>query len=135
VSEKGWNVSHLDEVEQVAEPDPGEYVWRPIRSHFGIRAFGVNAWIGRDPGDQVLEEHEETGTGHQELYVVLAGRARFELDGERVDGGPGTLVFVEDPGVKRTAYAEEAGTTVLAVGAKPGETFTPSAWELRWTSS
>ena len=82
----------------------------------------------------MLEEHEETETGHEELYVVLAGRARFELDGARIDGGQGTLVFVEDPHVKRTAYAEEPGTTVLAVGAKRGETFRPSEWELRSTA-
>jgi hypothetical protein len=50
-------------------------------------------------------------------------------------GRPDASHLDENPGVKRTAYAEEAGTTVLAVGAKPGETFTPSAWELRWTSS
>jgi hypothetical protein len=36
--------------------------------------------------------------------------------------------------VKRTAYAEEPGTTVLAVGAKRGEVFTPSTWELRYTA-
>ena len=134
MSEQGWSVAHVDEIEPVGDPDPGEWEWRPIRSHFGIGAFGVNAWIGRAAGDQVLEEHTETGTGHEELYLILSGRARFELDGEPVDGRPGTLVFVEDPAVKRTAFAEEPGTTVLAVGAKRGQTFSPSAWELRYTA-
>jgi hypothetical protein len=134
VSGTGWTVAHVDEIEPVGEPDPGEWLWRPVRSHFGIGAFGVNAWIGREAGDRVLEEHTETGTGHEELYVVLAGRARFELDGEQLDARPGTFVFVEDPAVKRTAYAEEPGTTVLAVGAKRGEVFTPSKWELRYTA-
>jgi hypothetical protein len=31
--------------------------------------------------------------------------------------------------VRRHATAAEAGTTVLAVGGKPGEAYTPSAWE------
>ena len=130
----GWHAAHLDEIEPVAQPQPGEWEWRPIRSHFGIGAFGVNAWIGRDVGDQVLEEHDETGTGHEELYVVLAGRARFELDGRQVDARAGTIVFVEEPRVRRTAFAEEPATTVLAVGAKRGVIFAPSEWELRYTA-
>jgi mannose-6-phosphate isomerase-like protein (cupin superfamily) len=133
MNEQRWSVTHLDEIPPVGEPDPGEWLWRPVRSHFGIGAFGVNAWIGRAAGDQVLEEHTETGTGHEELYVVLTGRARFELDGEARDCPAGTFVFIEDPGVRRTAFAEEPGTTVLAVGAKRGETFAPSEWEVRHT--
>ena len=134
MSERRWDAAHLDEIEPVKDPDPDEWEWRAVRSRFGIGAFGVNAWTGREPGDRILEEHTEAGEGHEELYVVVAGRARFELDGERVDARAGTLVFVEDPAVRRTAYAEEPGTTVLAVGAKRGEAFTPSDWELRWTA-
>jgi tetratricopeptide (TPR) repeat protein len=32
--------------------------------------------------------------------------------------------------VKRTAFAEEPGTTILAVGATPGQVYTPTGWEL-----
>ena len=48
-----------------------------------------------------------------------------------VDAPTGTYVSVE-PGVKRTAYAEEPGTTLLAIGATPGQAYEPSGWEL-WT--
>ena len=61
--------------------------------------------------------------------MVISGRARFELDGESVDAPTGTLVFVK-PGVKRTAYAEEPGTTLVAVGATVGEAYEPFGWEL-----
>jgi hypothetical protein len=130
----GYAVAHVSEIEPLGDPEPGEEQWRPVRAHFDIRAFGVNAWIGREVGDHVLEEHTETGTGHEELYVVLNGRARFEIDGDTVEGRAGTLLFIEDPAVRRTAFAEEPGTTVLAVGAKRGEAFEPSEWELRYTS-
>jgi tetratricopeptide (TPR) repeat protein len=60
--------------------------------------------------------------------VVVSGRATFTLDGEEVDAPAGTLVHVADPAVKRGATGEE-GTTILVVGAKPGEAFTPSTWE------
>jgi tetratricopeptide (TPR) repeat protein len=103
--------------------------WVPVRRHFDIRAFGVNAWVGDEPGDNVIDEHRESGGGHEELYVVLAGRATFTVAGEKLDAPVGTLVFVQ-PGVLRAAVAAEPGTTVLAVGAKPGEAFQISAWEL-----
>jgi tetratricopeptide (TPR) repeat protein len=106
--------------------------WSPIRAHHGIDAFGVNAWTADEPGKEVISEHDEVdnnGNQHQELYVVLTGRATFTVDGEEFDAPSGTSVFVRDPGAKRKAVAAEPQTTVLAVGAKPGEVFTPSEWE------
>src|SRR5207248_3853997 len=82
-----------------------------------------------DAGRTGVEEHTGEQSGHEELYVVVSGRARFELDGEAFDAPAGTLVFLRDPSVKRHAVAEEPGTTVLAIGAKPGEAYEPSAWE------
>ena len=108
---------------------PAPNGWIGLRRHFGVEAFGVNAWKAESAGEQVIGEHDESGLGHQELYVVLEGSAEFTLDGETFDAPRGTVVFVRDPGVKRGATAKEEGTVVLAVGAKPGEAFTPSAWE------
>lgn len=63
---------------------------------------------------------------------MIAGRARFTLDGEQLDAPAGTLVFLPDPATQRYAVAEEPGTTVLAVGGKPGEGYEVSAWEWRF---
>ena len=60
---------------------------------------------------------------------MLRGHATFELDGERVDAPTGTFVFAP-PGVMRTAIAEEAETTVLALGGVPGRAYEPSGWPL-----
>lgn len=79
-------------------------------------------------GDRLVPEHEED-EGSEELYVVLRGRARFEIDGETVDAPQGTLVFVQ-PETNRTAFAEEPGTTVLAIGSTVGQPYEPSGWEL-----
>ena len=59
---------------------------------------------------------------------MLAGRATFVLDGDEVDLPAGSAVFLRDPKVRRYARAEEAGTTVLALGGKPGQ-HDVSAWE------
>ena len=95
--------------------------YRPLRHHFGIASFGVSSFTGRKTGDRIINEHSEEDD-QEELYLVLQGRATFELDGERVEAPAGTLVFAE-PGVKRTAFAEEDGTTIVVVGGKPGKAY------------
>ena len=112
-----------------ALPGPGTLQWTPIRRHFGIRAYGINAYTAAEAGQDVVEHHTEETLGHEETYVVLAGRATFTLDGEETDAPAGTIVFIRDPTVERSAVAQEPGTTVLAIGGKPGEAYTPSAWE------
>jgi hypothetical protein len=119
-------VAHLDDLEEV--PGPGTLTWRPVRAHFDLRAFGCNAYTAAEAGEDVVEPHDEAGDpGHEELYFVHAGRARFTLDGEEIDAPAGTYVFVRDPAVYRHAVAEEPGTTVLSFGGPP--VFAPSGWE------
>jgi tetratricopeptide (TPR) repeat protein len=68
-------------------------------------------------------------SGHEELYLVVAGRATFTVDGDEVDAPTGALVFVRDPAAKRGAVAAEPGTTALVIGARAGAAYRPRAWE------
>ena len=123
----GYAIAHVDEIEEL---DDGRCPMRPVRHHFGITAFGVTAWTGHETGDRIINEHEEEDPySHEELYLVLRGHARFELAGEPRDAPAGTFVYVP-PGVKRTAFAEEAGTTIVAVGGSPGKPYDAVGWEL-----
>ena len=121
-----YEIARVDELPDIDYRDDTHM--RPVRHHFGITAFGTNAWTAENVGDRLMPEHEED-EGNEELYVVLRGRARFEIDGESVDAPQGTLVFVR-PGGNRTAFAEEAGTTVLAVGSKVGKAYPAGGWEV-----
>jgi tetratricopeptide (TPR) repeat protein len=122
-----YQVTKLDEIEEMTD---GRCPWRPIRHHLGIQAFGINSWTARDAGDRLINEHGEEGDGgDEELYVVLRGHATFEVGDDKVDAREGTLVFVS-PGTRRTAFAEEAGTTVLAVGAPKGQAYEVFGWEV-----
>jgi mannose-6-phosphate isomerase-like protein (cupin superfamily) len=125
VSQERYVVAELDELERKGN-------WTPIRGHFGIEAFGVNAWTAAAAGDELISDHNEERSGHEELYVVLSGRATFTVDGKDVEAPAGTLVFVNEPPTQRHAVAAEAGSTVLAIGAKPGEAYRPLGWE--WSS-
>ena len=124
----GFTAVHLEEIEEFTD---GRCPWRPVRHHLGITSFGINAWTAREAGDRIINEHDEADTDDQqeELYFVQDGRARFELDGESVDAPAGTFVHVQ-PGVKRTAFAEEPATTVLAMGATLGKPYVAVGWEV-----
>ncbi|HEY6887210.1 MAG TPA: tetratricopeptide repeat protein [Solirubrobacter sp.] len=115
----------------------GEGLYRPIARALGVSAFGVNAYTGRRAGDEVVEPHDEQGHGsghHEELYVVLTGRAAFELDGETLDAPAGTFVFAR-PDQHRAAKAAEDDTTVLVIGGKPGAAGPPSPFEYWYRAS
>ncbi len=103
--------------------------WSPIRRELDVRSLGINAWTAHEPGATLIPEHDEKPSGHEELYLVTAGRATFTVGGEEVDAPAETIVFVRDPAEKRGAVAAEADTTVLAVGGKPGEAYRPRSWE------
>lgn len=122
----GYEVASLTGVESL--PGPGTLRWTPLRKHFGITAFGLNAYSATESGQDVVEEHTEERLGHEEVYVVVSGRAAFVVDGEEIDVPAGSAIFLRDPKVKRYARAEEPGTTVLAIGGKPGQ-HEISAWE------
>ncbi|HEU5214455.1 MAG TPA: tetratricopeptide repeat protein [Gaiellaceae bacterium] len=126
------NLAHIDELDAIEMPDG--FVWRPVRRRFGIRAFGTNAYTPGASG-RVVEEHTEGQLGHEELYLVLRGRVRFTVDGNEHELGPGQLVFVRDPSLRRGAVALTDDAAVLAVGGKPGEAHEISAWEYVFLST
>ncbi len=121
----------LDEIPRAADPCDPSLDWRPVRDHLSISAFGVNAFLGARPGDRVVERHDEDGDpGHEELYVVVRGAARFVIDEGEHDVPAGSVVLVA-PGSMREAFATQPDTVVLVVGAAPGEPFAVSEWEER----
>ena len=128
--EPAFDAAHLDDIPTL--PTDGAPPWKPVRRHLGISSFGVNAFLAGEAGEHVIEEHTETSggaAGHEELYVVLRGGARFEVDGSEIAAPQGTLVFVRDPEARRAAVSTEPDTIVLAFGGTPGEAYRPSPWE------
>src|SRR3954464_8467231 len=98
----GWKALGIDAIEAV--PWRGtELVWRPVRQALGTRIAGMGGYTADRPGQVVIEGHTESedGMGHQEVYVVLRGRATFTLDGTELDAPAGTFVAANDPGVRR----------------------------------
>jgi hypothetical protein len=111
-----------------------------VRRHFDIRAFGVNAATGNG-GDEMIVAHHEADdeanrtNGHEELYVVMTGHAVFTVAGDAIDAPAGTIVFVRDPWLIRSARATVDKTAIFMVGGPVGRPFEVSRWELALPTS
>ena len=121
-NDRGYATARLSEL-------TNERGWAAIRRELDVQAFGVNAWTAGEADETLIVAHDETASGHEELYLVVAGRATFAVGRERIAATAGTIVFVRDPALRREALADEPGTTILAVGGKVGEAYRPRAWE------
>ena len=115
----GYWVKQLVQVPLVPPDDSADFDWYPLQHHFGLSAYGANVF-GGDAGIVLVAEHDETGSGQEELYIVLAGVVRFALEGEETDVLPTGVVAVTDPAVRRSATSAAGGTLLLAVGGAPG---------------
>ena len=118
--ERKWKVLRLEDLER-----RGRFI--PVREHLGIHSFGINAiTLGED--GTLINEHDEAGSGQEEVYVVLDGTATFEVDGETVEAPAGTFVSVR-PESRRKATGD---ATVLALGGTAGEAFQAMDWGGAW---
>ncbi len=137
MTEEPFASAHISEIAPYRPSEPGEAVWKAVRRHFGIGAFGMSAYVARTPGEYVVPEHtevEDSETRHEELFFVATGHAAFRVGDEEIDAPAGTFVFVRNPETMRAAVAHEAGTTVLAVGGEPGVAYSVSPWEWKYGS-
>lgn len=122
----GWAALSLEDLPVADETEPGA-AWYPVQHVFGFTAFGANAFVAAASGDVLVEEHDESGSGQEELYLVVRGVAEFSIDGELVSAPAMFIIAIRDPSVKRSAVALEAGTTLLAFGGVPPADFR-STW-------
>jgi mannose-6-phosphate isomerase-like protein (cupin superfamily) len=105
----GYAFGHIDEMGE----GPG---FRKVRRELGVTAFGVNAIVMPPGHEGFLHYHDE----QDELYFVHRGTARFEVDGETREVGPGGLVHVESTTPRRYSNAGSEDLVLLAIGGKGG---------------
>lgn len=109
----GYSVVQVDDIERNG---PGGAV-RFVRRELGVGAFGINRFDL--PPNARGVEHDETGTGQEEVAVVIAGDGHWEVEGERVAVREGAFIRF-DPGTTRCPVAGPHGLSFVAVGAAPG---------------
>jgi len=116
-----WRVARLDDLER-----RGRFI--AVREYLGIHSFGINAVTLGDDGT-LINEHDESGSGQEEVYVVLDGTATFDIDGQTFDAPAGTFVSVP-PESRRKATGD---ATILALGGTPGEVYQALDWGEAWS--
>jgi uncharacterized cupin superfamily protein len=121
-----YRTANLDEIAAKQWPH-----WIPVRHFFGIDAFGVNAYRAK-AGATTVPEHDESASGHIELFYVASGHATFTVAGDEIDAPEGTFVYIDDPAAKRAAQATVDDTVVLAVGSLRGEPYEVLGWDSQY---
>ena len=109
----GYSVVDVEEIERSG---PGGAV-RFVRRELGLEAFGIN-WFELPPGVPG-REHDETGTGQEEINLVVAGSGVWLVDGQEVPAKVGTFLRF-DPETTRQPVAGPDGMTFIGVGARRG---------------
>jgi len=94
----------------------GDGFFRKVRQALGITAFGVNVLVFPPRAEGRPHYHDV----QDELYFVHRGRARFEVDGEMRELGPGGLCHVESTTPRLVSNAGDEELVLLVVGGKDG---------------
>jgi quercetin dioxygenase-like cupin family protein len=91
-----------------------------IRRALGTTAFGINE-IRLPAGSEGIE-HDETETGHEEVYIVTDGGGTFTIDGEAVEVAAGDYLRI-DAEARRIVVAGDDGIRFVVVAAQPQPTY------------
>jgi uncharacterized cupin superfamily protein len=77
-----WTVTEIAALPTVSDGGPEARTWYPLQHALGIDTFGANLFVATHADQLLVEPHDESASGQQELYLVLEGEVSFELDGE-----------------------------------------------------
>ena len=120
----GYAIRHRDEFETME--GSGDSTWLLARKALGTASFGYNL-VEIAPGGQI-PEHDESGSGQDELYAILEGEAVLRIDGEEHPAPAGTFASI-GPAVSRTILnRSDAPVTALLIGVDPEGGFEPASW-------
>jgi uncharacterized cupin superfamily protein len=116
----GFTIRHDEELER----DFGK--WVLVRRSLGVSSFGINV-VELPPGESI-PEHDETGRGQEEVFLVLAGSPTMVVDGADHPLREGSFVRL-DPAPKRTVRNDgDAVARVLIVSAPVSSGYEPMEW-------
>jgi mannose-6-phosphate isomerase-like protein (cupin superfamily) len=97
--------------------------FKRVRAELGVESFGVQV-LDLPPNLEQFPEHDHSASGQEEVYVAMRGTGWIEVDGERVDIDPDTVVRV-GPQATRKIFTGPEGMRILALGGVPGKVYEP----------
>jgi mannose-6-phosphate isomerase-like protein (cupin superfamily) len=111
-----YAVRRIDDMEAIVRGS-----FKKARAELGITSFGLQV-IDFPPNVDGYPEHDHSQDGQEEVYVVMRGEGEIDIEGERLQLDPETMVRVS-AGTKRKLYPGDDGMRVLVVGGVPGEAY------------
>lgn len=119
-----YTIKHRDEFESME--GSGDCTWRLARKALGTSAFGFNL-VEIEPGGQI-PEHDESGSGQVELYMILEGDAVLRIEGEDHEAPAGTFASIEPPASRTILNRSGAAVTAMLIGVQPEGGYEPMGW-------
>ena len=95
--------------------------FKRARAELGVSSFGMQV-MDLPPNLEQFPEHDHADDGQEEVYVVMRGKAEIDIEGERVQMDPDTIVRVSS-GTKRKIYTGDEPVRILALGGIPGKPY------------
>jgi quercetin dioxygenase-like cupin family protein len=120
----GYTIKHRDEFETME--GSGESTWLLARKALSTASFGFNL-VEIGPGGQI-PEHDESGSGQDEVYIVLEGEAVLRIGGEEHPAPAGTFASIEPPVSRTILNRSDAPVTALLIGVDPSGGYEPMSW-------
>jgi quercetin dioxygenase-like cupin family protein len=120
----GYSIKHRDDFESME--GSGDSTWKLARKALGTASFGFNL-VEIAPGGQI-PEHDESGSGQDELYVILEGKAIFRIAGEDHPAPAGTFASIEPPVSRTILNRSDASVTAMLIGVDPSGGYEPMSW-------
>jgi hypothetical protein len=109
----GYSVVNVEEI----EPAGPVGAVRFVRRELGVEAFGINFF--ELPPSAEGREHDETGSGQEEVSVVVRGSGHWRVDGVDVPVREGSVIRF-DPETTRCPVAGADGLAFFSIGAPRG---------------
>ena len=119
-----YAIKHRDEFETME--GSGDATWILARKALGTSSFGFNL-VEIAPGGEI-PEHDETGSGQDELYIVLEGEAVLRIEGEEHPAPAGTFASFDPPASRTILNRSDAPVTALLIGVQPQGGYEPMGW-------
>ncbi|MGZ5320765.1 MAG: cupin domain-containing protein [Solirubrobacterales bacterium] len=119
-----YRVMSWDDFEEME--GSGGCTWHLARKSLGGQAFGFNV-VDIEPGGE-LPAHDESESGQEEVFAVLAGEGVIVTGDEEHPAPAGTFVRYS-PAVRRTVRnRSDAPVRVLLIGVPGDSGYEPLPW-------
>jgi mannose-6-phosphate isomerase-like protein (cupin superfamily) len=113
-----YTVKRIDDMEAIYGGG-----FKRARAELGVSSWGMQV-MDLPPNLDQYPEHDHSEDGQEEVYLALRGSAEIEIEGERIQLEPDTMVRVGS-GTKRKIRTGSEPCRLLALGGAPGKVYEP----------